>query len=230
MPPRVLIVDDDMELTSLLSDYLATEGFDTSIAHDGRAALERIRAEDPALVLLDIMLPALSGLEVLRRLRTFSRVPVIMLTARGDGRDRIQGLNMGADDYVPKPCMPAELAARIRAVLRRTAGEDRPAEGPAPLLVGNLHLWPGSGRVEWKDRPIELTGAEFAILEVLTQAAGAIVDKQDLSLIALGRPLGALDRRIDVHVSSIRQKLAAAGDGASWIRTVRGKGYQLVRE
>jgi DNA-binding response OmpR family regulator len=229
MTPSVLIIDDDAELSSLLSDYLATEGFEVTVANDGRSGIDHVRSSPPSVVLLDIMLPVVNGFEVLRRLRTFSRVPVIMLTARGDGIDRVQGLDMGADDYVPKPCIPAELAARIRAVLRRTSADVEVVSNTGIVRVGDLCLWPGAGRAEWKGTSLDLTGAEFAVLEVLAQAAGAVVDKEDLSILAFGRPLGAFDRRIDVHVSGIRQKLTSTGENASWIRTVRGKGYQWVK-
>jgi len=154
-----------------------------------------------------------------------------MLTARGDNIDRIVGLDMGADDYVPKPCTPGELVARIRAILRRTEGREPAGAttgGQRLLQAGELTLWPGSRRAMWRGRPLELTGTEFSLLEVLARHAGQLVSKQDISLQAYGRPLARFDRRIDVHISSIRQKLGLRTDGQSWIQSVRGLGYQLL--
>ena len=155
-----------------------------------------------------------------------------MLTARGENVDRIVGLDMGADDYVPKPCTPGELAARIRAILRRTE-----AHGPASmsnssriLQVGELALWPGSRTALWCGQPLELTGTEFSLLDVLARHAGQLVSKDTISQQAFGRPLARFDRRIDVHISSIRQKLGTRPDGQSWIQSVRGRGYQLLED
>jgi DNA-binding response OmpR family regulator len=159
-------------------------------------------------------------------------VPMLMLTARGDNIDRIVGLDMGADDYVPKPCTPGELVARIRAILRRTEGREPPgaASGLRVLQAGELMLWPGSRRAIWRGEPLELTGTEFSLLEVLARHAGQLVSKQDISLQAFDRPLARFDRRIDVHISSIRQKLGTRADGQSWIQSVRGLGYQLLED
>jgi DNA-binding response OmpR family regulator len=226
---KVLLIDDDTELSSLLAEYLAEEGFQVETARDGRAGVERVASGEVDIVVLDIMMPGLSGVEVLRRIRRTSRIPVIMLTARGDSADRIMGLDLGADDYVPKPCAPGELAARLRAVLRRA---DAPPPEPAPAVIetGELRLWPGARRAEWRGRRLELTGMEFNILEVLARNAGQLVGRDDLARSVLGRPLTAFDRRIDVHVSSIRQKLGLTASGASRIQTVRGHGYQLVKD
>jgi DNA-binding response OmpR family regulator len=175
----------------------------------------------------------MSGMEVLRRIRTESRLPILMLTARGDNIDRIVGLDMGADDYVPKPCTPGELVARIRAILRRTEGRE-PAASPTAmrgarlLQAGPLTLSTGSRTAAWQGRPLELTGTEFMLLEVLARQAGQLVSKQDISQQAFGQPLARFDRRIDVHISSIRQKLGLRVDGQSWIQSVRGRGYQLL--
>jgi DNA-binding response OmpR family regulator len=161
-------------------------------------------------------------------------VPVLLLTARGEDVDRISGLDLGADDYVPKPCSPGELVARLRAILRRTAGlraqQAATAAQPQQLSSGALQLWPASRQAQWHGRPLELTGTEFNLLEELLRHAGELVSKEQLSLNALGRPLTAYDRRIDVHVSSIRQKLGLRANGQSWILSVRGLGYQLARE
>jgi DNA-binding response OmpR family regulator len=229
---KVLLVDDDADLTAMLSQYLVREGFDVRTEHDGEAGASEALRGGYAIVVLDIMMPRLSGIEALRRIRASSQVPVLMLTARGDNIDRIVGLDMGADDYVPKPCTPGELVARIRAILRRTEGREPPeAPGSARVLqAGELMLWPGSRRAMWRGQPLELTGTEFTLLEVLARRAGQLVSKQDISLQAFGRPLARFDRRIDVHISSIRQKLGLRPDGQSWIQSVRGLGYQLLED
>lgn len=168
----------------------------------------------------------MNGIEALQRIRKTANIPVLMLTAKGDNIDRITGLNLGADDYVSKPCTPEELVARLRAILRRS--QKRDSGDSAVLTSGELMLHPGSRTAEWQGRPLDLTGAEYSILEVLARNVGQLVPKQDVSRRAFGQPLTAFDRRIDVHMSSIRQKLGTRKDGQSWIRTVRGQGYQLV--
>jgi DNA-binding response OmpR family regulator len=230
---KVLLVDDDVDLTTMLSQYLVREGFEVHAVHDGEAGAAEAVSQPYSIVILDIMMPRLSGVEALRRIRTTSQVPVLMLTARGDNLDRIVGLDMGADDYVPKPCTPGELVARIRAILRRTEGREpasaAPADRSAKLLqAGPLALLPGSRSATWQGQPLELTGTEFTLLEVLARQAGLLVSKQDISLQAFGQPLARFDRRIDVHISSIRQKLGLRSDGQSWIQSVRGRGYQLL--
>jgi two-component system OmpR family response regulator len=228
---KVLLVDDDVDLTSMLSQYLMREGFDVTTVQDGEAGVAEATSHDYALVVLDIMMPRLSGIEALRRIRAASAVPILMLTARGDDIDRIVGLDMGADDYVPKPCTPGELVARIRAILRRTEGRGSTgATAQRVLQIGELTLWPGSRRATWRGAPLELTGTEFSLLEVLARHSGQLVSKQDISLQAFDRPLARFDRRIDVHISSIRQKLGTRPDGQSWIQSVRGLGYQLLED
>ncbi|MFA7665868.1 MAG: response regulator transcription factor [Burkholderiaceae bacterium] len=227
--PRVLLVDDDLELSSLLAEYLASDGFDTETAGDGETGAQRALEGGFDIVVLDVMMPGIDGIETLKRIRTRSTMPVLMLTARGDDVDRIVGLELGADDYVPKPCTPRELAARLRAILRRSAARDNGA-ADGPLAEGPLRLWPGNRRATWHDAPLTLTGTEFSLLEALARQAGQVVDKGALSEAALGRPLGRFDRSIDVHVSSLRQKLGTRSDGSSWIETVRGRGYQFVRD
>lgn len=175
------------------------------------------------------MMPRLSGIDALRRIRAASQVPVVMLTARGDNIDRISGLDLGADDYVPKPCTPGELVARLRAILRRTSGADAGAAAGA-IHAGPLALWPASRRATWLGSALELTGTEFSLLEVLARHAGRLVSKEDISLQAFDRPLARFDRRIDVHISSIRQKLGQRPDGQPWIVSVRGMGYQLLAD
>jgi len=208
----------------MLAEYLEREGFSVTAVYDGESAARLAAGGAYQIVVLDVMMPRIDGVEALRRIRQGSRVPVIMLTARGDDVDRIIGLELGADDYVAKPCTPRELAARLRAILRRMQPQ---AEGAGPLTVSGLALWPEKRRVEWQGHPIELTSMEFNLLEVLMRNAGRVVSKKDLSEQALGRPLARFERSVDVHLSSIRQKL---GDAATLIRTVRGQGYHLARE
>lgn len=224
---KVLLVDDDEELTTLLKEYLVEEGFEVSTVADGRAAMGLVTARQVDVAVLDIMMPHMNGIELLQRIRRASDIPVLMLTAKGDDADRIAGLNLGADDYVPKPCSPGELAARIRAILRRVG---RASTTPEVLRAGDLVMHPASRTAEWHGRPLELTGAEFSLLEVLARNVGQLVPKQDISKRAFGRPLTPFDRRIDVHISSIRQKLGAREDGQSWIQSVRGQGYQLLQD
>ena len=224
----VLLVDDDVELAEMLGDYLAQDGFVVTTMHDGNSGVEAALTGHFAIVVLDVMMPGMSGVEALRRIRAASALPVLMLTAKGDDMDRIVGLEMGADDYVPKPCQPRELAARLRAILRRTASSPEPAD--APIIVGALCVRPELRRVEWAGSTVELTSTEFNLLEVLARNAGRPVSKNDLSEQALARPLTRFDRSIDVHLSSIRHKLGNLPDGRSCIQTVYRQGYQLIRE
>jgi two-component system OmpR family response regulator/two-component system response regulator CpxR len=224
---KVLLIDDDTELANLLGEYLTEEGFSVETTADGRVGVAEAMSSSTDLIVLDIMMPRMNGIEVLRRIRQVSEVPVLMLTARGDDVDRIAGLNLGADDYVSKPCSPGELAARIRAILRRAGRSER--DGAIDeIRTGELVLFPSKRSAEWRSAPLELTGTEFSLLEVLARSAGQLVSKQDISLRAFGKPLTAFDRRIDVHISSIRQKLGARPDGQPWIQAVRGRGYQLL--
>jgi len=227
--PRVLLIDDDAELTDLLQEYLEQEGFETSAVHDGESGVDEAVSGRHAIVVLDVMLPRLNGVEVLRRIRARSRVPVLMLTARGDDVDRIVGLELGADDYVPKPCTPRELVARLRAILRRSDASAA-GSGAGQILAGPLVMWPEQRRAEWGGRALDLTSTEFNLLAVLAQNAGRIVNKGELSESGLGRPLARFDRSIDVHVSSLRQKVGKVPDGRSYIQTVRGQGYLFVKE
>jgi len=229
IPARILLVDDDVELAGMLRDYLVRDGFEVLAVPDGESGVAEALSGNFALVVLDVMMPGIGGIEALRRIRAASTVPVLMLTARGDDLDRIVGLELGADDYVPKPCLPRELAARLRAILRRSQPAGEPA-AQAPLVVGPLKLMPAQRRVEWEGAPIELTSTEFNLLEVLARNAGRPVSKADLSAQALGRPLARFDRSIDVHLSSIRHKLGLLPGGRSCIQTVYRQGYQLIRE
>ena len=223
MSAQVLLADDDVELAGMLKEYLEREGFGVATVHDGEAAARLALSGGYQIVVLDVMMPKVDGIEALRQIRQTSRVPVVMLTARGDDIDRIVGLELGADDYVPKPCTPRELVARLRAILRRA----QPGANGGPLEIGALILWPEKRRAQWRGRELALTSIEFNVLEVLMRNAGRVVSKHEISEQALGRPLARFDRSIDVHLSAIRQKL---GDGARMIRTVRGLGYHLARE
>ncbi len=222
----VLLIDDDIALAELLAEYLGQEGFTVTHLADGRRCLGAIIEVRAEAVVLDIMMPGISGIEVLRRIRRESTVPVLMLTARGDEVDRIAGLDLGADDYLTKPCSPGELAARLRAILRRT-GARQPAGGAA-VRVGALEMNAATRYAQWGGQALDLTGAEYNLLEVLCANAGRVVSRQELSEQGLGRPLAPYDRSVDVHVSAIRQKIAAVTDAPSAILSVRGQGYQLV--
>jgi DNA-binding response OmpR family regulator len=223
----VLLIDDDVELGEMLREYLQREGFEVTTVHDGETGVQQALTGRHAVVVLDVMLPGLSGVEALRRIRMGSRVPVLMLTAKGDDVDRIVGLELGADDYVPKPCTPRELVARLRAILRRMEGGDAPGPG-GPISAGRLRLWPERRHAEWDGEAIELTSTEFNLLALLARRAGRVVSRAELSQEGLGRPLARFDRSIDVHIASLRQKVGRLDDGRSCIQTVRGQGYQLV--
>nr|WP_321242310.1 response regulator transcription factor [uncultured Tolumonas sp.] len=227
---RILLVDDDLELCSMQGQYLSNEGFAVQMYHDGESGLEEALSGDYDLILLDVMMPKLSGIDVLRRLRIHSNVPVLMLTAKGDDIDRIIGLELGADDYVSKPCTPRELVARVRAILRRADPDKQDPGQLQPLKVGALTISAASRSAAWQDNLLDLTSTEFNLLEMLCRRAGRTISKEDLSMHTLGRPLARYDRSIDVHVSNLRQKLGNLKDGRSPIQTVRGIGYQLVVE
>lgn len=227
---KLLLVDDDLDLTRLLQEYLQQENFDVEVAHDGETALQLIQIKNFDLLVLDIMMPGITGVDVLSRLRQTSQVPVLMLTGRGDDIDRIIGLELGADDYVPKPCTPRELVARIRAILRRIKPEPVREYVSDNIKYGDLMMQPESRQAHWQLQPLELTSAEFNLLELLAQNGGQVVSKEFLSEKCLGRPLSRYDRSIDVHMSSIRGKLGKLADGRSCIQTVRGVGYQLIRD
>lgn len=227
---QVLLVDDDVELASMLADYLAQEGFEVTLAHDGERGVEEALTGRHQIVVLDVMMPRLNGIEVLRQIRNSSPIPVLMLTARGDDTDRIIGLELGADDYVPKPCTPRELTARIRAILRRMQNTDTNHGGNDPLVVGPVTIRPEQRLAELNGNTLSLTSTEFNLLEVLVRNAGRPVSKALLSEQGLGRPLTRYDRSIDVHLSSIRHKLGNMADGRSYIQTVYRQGYQFLRE
>jgi two-component system response regulator CpxR len=221
---RVLIVDDDVELCRLLGERLSSEGFALEAIHDGPRGLERVLSEEHALVILDLMLPGMGGLDVLRRLRVHSPVPVLILTARGEDVDRILGLEIGADDYLPKPFNPRELIARIRAILRRTS---RASATGNLVIVGDVELDPAAREVRMGGTQIDLTSVEFALLETLLRDAGRVVTREQLTETVLGRKLGPFDRVIDVHISNLRKKLSRV-HGEERIKAVRGSGYVFV--
>ena len=222
MPPTILIADDDTELCELLREYLGLEGFEVRLAFDGEQALTESRRPGLDAMVLDIMMPKMNGIDVLRNLRKESELPVIMLTARGDDLDRIIGLELGADDYLAKPANPRELLARIRAILRRSSTQST----VATLEVGDLVLNQARRELRRDGLLIELTSTEFSILQLLLQRSGEVVEKKDLYLAALGREPVAYDRSIDMHVSNLRRKLGLAKDGTERIETIRGIGYQ----
>jgi DNA-binding response OmpR family regulator len=228
---KILLADDDEELCQLLSDFLVREGFTVDLAHDGENTLRLAANGGYDALILDVMLPHRSGLDVLRDLRRGSHVPVLMLTALGEDIDRILGLELGADDYVPKPCNPREIAARLRAILRRTRG-DSDGTRIDDLSIGPVSLRAASRSVMLRGEPVTLTGTEFNILAALMRDAGRVVSKDTLSQAVLGRPLGPFDRSIDVHISKLRRKLGPAADGESLINTIHRGGYlfRVVKE
>jgi two-component system, OmpR family, response regulator CpxR len=222
---RLLLVDDDDELCEILTEYFSAEGFDVESAHDGVRGLARARSGDHAIVILDLLLPRMRGLEMLRQLRAGSNVPVLILTADGEEVDRILGLELGADDYLAKPFNPRELAARVRAILRRASGTRLAGR----LDIGDVTLDPMSRQVWRCGQPISLTMAEFVLLETLARHAGQVVSRGRLAEQVLGRRLASFDRSIDVHVSNLRKKLGDVVGAREHIRAVRGEGYVFVR-
>ena len=219
---RVLVIDDDVELFQLVTRYLAREGFAISLAPNGATGVEQALAGKFSLIMLDVMMPDMDGFEVLRSIREHSRTPVLMLTARGDTRDRVRGLEMGADDYLPKPFDPAELVARIRAILRRSSPWN-PASGV--MVIGDVEMDAGARTVRRNGVPVDLTTVEFDLLAALMRAAGNAVSRQDLVRTVLGRDFSPFDRSIDTHVCNLRRKLGLLKDGGERIKGVRGSGY-----
>ena len=223
---RVLVVDDDVELCDLVKEFLQPEGLQVEAVHNGNRGLERALSGEHALVVLDVMLPGMNGLDVLRKLRASSTVPVLLLTARGQDVDRIVGLELGADDYLPKPFNPRELVARIRAILRRKRGEAPEKQAPqSSVRVGDVELNPATRTVLRGGEAVDLTAVEFNLLDVLLREAGRVVTRDELAKIALGRLFSPYDRSIDMHISKLRKKLGEDGKGGERIKTVRGVGY-----
>ncbi|HDR1902097.1 TPA: response regulator [Pasteurella multocida] len=231
--PKILLVDDDVELIELLAELLTLEGFEIDMANNGLQALQKLDLSYD-LVLLDIMMPVLNGVETLKKIRQEFSVPVIMLTARGDDIDRILGLELGADDYIPKPFNDRELVARIKAILRRT----QPAatlntevkENRSEFVFCDITLYPGRQQAFHHDKDLELTGTKFALLQKLVLNPGQILSRESLSIEILGKQLTPFDRAIDMHMSNLRKKLPPRTDGSPWFKTLRGRGYLLVSE
>jgi two-component system response regulator CpxR len=229
MLEKILIVDDDAELCEMLSEYLRKEGFEVETVQHGTRGLERARTGSHDLIVLDVMLPGMNGFDLLRELRTTSDIPVLLLTARGDELDRIVGLEIGADDYLPKPFNARELLARIRAIGRRNARDQRGGSGPKqPVAVGDVELDPGSRTITLNGNVIEVTTVEFNLLEMLLRSAGNVVSRDDIALAVLGRELSPFDRSIDVHISKLRKKLGDLPNGRERIKTIRNTGYMYV--
>lgn len=226
---NVLIVDDDEEFADLVAEFLGAEGgFAVAMRHDGESGVEAAVNEQFDVIVLDVGLPKLNGFEALKQIRQQVDTPVVMLTARGDDIDRILGLEIGADDYIPKPCNLRELVARIRAIMRRL---DRPRTGESTddlVVVGDLKIEPGSQSVFRNDELIPLTGAEYLVLEALVESAGQVVDKDSIARQALGRRIMPYDRSVDVHIGNLRKKIGPLDDGRQRIKTVRGRGYLYV--
>ena len=225
---KILLVDDDLELCDLLRDYLRGEGFEVSMAHDGAKVLDITKDQHFDVIVLDVMLPNLNGFEVLRKLRDYCKTPVLMLTAKGDTVDRIVGLELGADDYLAKPCNPRELVARLRAILRRVSSQGSANRSDDTIVVDHLKIHLGSRTVHYNGEAVVLTGAEFAVLEWLMRSPGQVISKDVLTEEALGRKLTPYDRSIDVHISNIRKKLSAHSASKDLIINIRGAGYMLT--
>jgi len=226
---RVLIVDDDQEFARLVAEFLDAEGgFSVSQRHDGAAGAATAVSENFDVIVLDVGLPVLNGFEALKKIRESIDTPVIMLTARGDDIDRILGLEIGADDYVPKPCNLRELVARIRAILRRSHRTEITESDSREIVIGDMKIEPGSQSVFCTGELVPLTGAEYLVLEALVNSAGQVVDKDAIARHALGRRIMPYDRSVDAHVSNLRKKLGPLRDGRQRIKTVRGRGYLYV--
>lgn len=227
---KILLVDDDRELTSLLKELLEMEGFNVVIAYDGEQALQQIDSSID-LLLLDVMMPKKNGIETLKELRQLHQTPVIMLTARGSELDKVLGLELGADDYLPKPFNDRELVARIRALLRRSNWSEQTQgdNSNTPVLqVDKLQLNPGRQEASFDSEILDLTGTEFTLLYLLAQHLGQVVSREHLSQEVLGKRLTPFDRAIDMHISNLRRKLPERTDGQPWFKTLRGRGYLMV--
>ncbi|MEG9544600.1 response regulator [Mannheimia sp. HC-2023] len=234
---KILLIDDDIELTELLTELLSLEGFQVKVAHNGQEGLNELETNQYDLILLDVMMPVLNGVETLKRIRQKYVLPVLMLSARDDQIDRILGLELGADDYLPKPFNDRELVARIRAILRRTVPQQLQvdntgvAEAASKLLqFAGVQLHSGRQQASYQGNDLDLTGTEFALLQLLMRSPGQILSRELLSLEVLGKQLTPYDRAIDMHISNLRKKLPEREDGLPWFKTLRGKGYLLVTE
>lgn len=222
----ILVVDDDVEMCGMLAEYLQSEGLRVETVHNGEHGLQRALSGEHSLILLDIMLPKINGIELLRRLRTESNARVLLLTARGEEVDRIIGLEVGADDYVPKPFSARELLARIRAILRRPeTGPAAKSRGPSRVVLGDVEMDNGTRTVRRAGFDIELTALEFNLLELLLKMAGQVVTRERVAAAILGRQFSPFDRSIDVHVSKLRRKLGPQASGQERIKSIRSVGY-----
>lgn len=232
---KILLVDDDIELTDLLAEVLRLTGFEVEVANNGQEALDKLNSSHQ-LVLLDVMMPVLNGIETLKKIRQTSNVPVMMLTARGEEIDRVLGLELGADDYLPKPFNDRELVARIKAILRRVSPSESSQNSTAlsseenTLEFAGLVLHSGLQQASYKGQDLGLTGSEFALLHKLILRPGQIVSREELSMNVLGKHLSPFDRSIDMHMSNLRKKLPERDNGLPWLKTLRGRGYLLVCE
>ena len=231
---KILLVDDDVELTDLLAKILQLTGFEIDVANNGEEALEKLN-ESHQLVLLDVMIPVLNGIETLKKIRQTSNIPVMMLTARGQEIDRVIGLELGADDYLPKPFNDRELVARIKAILRRTSQSEDVQNTPSSseentLEFEGLLLHSGLQQASYEGQDLGLTGSEFALLYKLVLRPGEIISREELTLNVLGKNLSPFDRSIDMHMSNLRKKLPERKNGLPWLKTLRGHGYLLVCE
>ena len=232
---KILLVDDDIELTDLLAEVLRLTGFEVEVANNGQEALDKLNSSHQ-LVLLDVMMPVLNGIETLKKIRQTSNVPVMMLTARGEEIDRVLGLELGADDYLPKPFNDRELVARIKAILRRISPSESSQNSTAlpseenTLEFCSLVLHSGLQQASYKGQDLGLTGSEFALLHKLVLRPGQIVSREELSMNVLGKHLSPFDRSIDMHMSNLRKKLPERDNGLPWLKTLRGRGYLLVCE
>ena len=229
---KILLVDDDVELTDLLAKILQLTGFEVDVANNGEEALEKLN-ESHQLVLLDVMIPVLNGIETLKKIRQTSNIPVMMLTARGQEIDRVIGLELGADDYLPKPFNDRELVARIKAILRRTSQSENVQNTPSSseentLEFEGLLLHSGLQQASYEGQDLGLTGSEFALLYKLVLRPGEIISREELTLNVLGKNLSPFDRSIDMHMSNLRKKLPERKNGLPWLKTLRGHGYLLV--
>lgn len=223
---RILLVDDDVELSRMLRQYLENEGFKVTVDFNGKQAVAAAASGDYDAVILDVMLPTITGIELLRRMRQESTIPIIMLTAKGDQVDRVIGLELGADDYLPKPYYAPELVARLKAVLRRHNGARVGADEEAEIALSELRVNAPARRVTWRDAPVQLTTTEFNLLVALLQSGDRVATRDQLSRNVLGRHWESYDRSIDVHANNLRQKLLNASDGGLEIESVRGVGYR----
>lgn len=224
---NLLLIDDDKEFCRVLSQFLEGEGFQCEMVHDGVSALHMVAQKDYDALIVDVMMPRMNGFEVVRRVRKHKETPVLMLTARGDENDSIVGLEIGADDYLAKPCNPKVLSAHLRAVLRRSEGTSQAVATPVgeTMVVGDVAIYPGSRQITISGQEIDLTSTEYKILELMVRTPGQVVDKETLSLKCLNRKLNPYDRSIDFHISSLRRKLGPGPGNAQRIITVRNEGY-----